>query len=95
MDNIHGPAETHQDESGRGSQLLFTAEQAAASLAICRTKVYELLRMGELDSVQIGASRRIPAAALAEYVERLRTRAKVPSSSWMPQAGHFRRPRCD
>jgi excisionase family DNA binding protein len=93
--NIDGPAETHQDESAGGFQLLLTAEQAAASLAICRTKVYELLRMGELDSVQIGASRRIPAAALEEYVERLRARAKVSSSSWIPNAGQFRRPRCD
>lgn len=34
--------------------LLLTAEQAASALAICRTKVYELLRSGELESVQIG-----------------------------------------
>ena len=27
-------------------QLLLTAEQAATSLAICRTKIYELLRNG-------------------------------------------------
>lgn len=52
--------------------LLLTAEQAATALAICRTKVYELLRSGELESVQIGASRRIPTAALEDYVQRLR-----------------------
>ena len=59
--------------------LLLTAEQAATSLAICRTKVYELLRNGELESVQIGASRRIPATALAEYVQRLRDASRVPT----------------
>ncbi len=55
------------------SQLLLTAEQAAATLAICRTKVYDLLRKGELESVQIGTSRRIPYEALTEYVRRLRS----------------------
>lgn len=52
--------------------LLVTPEQAAIMLSICRTKVYELLRRGELESLQIGGSRRIPSAALSEYVQRLR-----------------------
>lgn len=52
--------------------LLLTPEQAATSLAICRTKVYELLRSGQLESVRIGSSRRIPVDCLVEYVERLR-----------------------
>ncbi len=62
--------------------LLVTAEQAATSLSICRTKVYELPRNGELESVGIGTSRRIPAAALAEYVERLRAGQAVPTVAW-------------
>ena len=62
--------------------LLVTAEQAATSLSICRTKIYELLRNGELESVRIGTSRRIPAAALAEYVERLRAGQTVPTDAW-------------
>ena len=52
------------------------------SLSICRTKVYELLRNGELESVRIGASRRIPAAALADYVEQLRAGQAVPTDAW-------------
>jgi excisionase family DNA binding protein len=56
--------------------LLVTAEQAAALLAICRTKVYELLRNGELESVQIGSSRRIAVASLSDYVVRLQARAR-------------------
>ena len=52
--------------------LLLTPEQAGITLSICRTKIYELLRRGDLESVQIGASRRIPSAALSDYVQRLR-----------------------
>ena len=44
-------------------------------LGICRSKVYELLRAGAIESVRIGASRRIPVAAVTEYVERLRREA--------------------
>ncbi len=61
---------------GRASQLLLTLEQAATALAICRTKLYELLRTEQLESVHIGSSRRIPAAALGEYVERLRNKVR-------------------
>jgi excisionase family DNA binding protein len=67
-----------EGRSGQGnpdrplSPLLLTAEQAAATLAIGRTKIYELLRTGELESIQIGSSRRIPTAALEAYIEGLR-----------------------
>ena len=69
-----GPSLARDDETIRMSvgPLLLTAEQAAYALSICRTKVYELMRTGQLESVQIGASRRVPVAALDEYVERLR-----------------------
>jgi len=53
-------------------QLLLTPEHAAELLAVGRTKLYELLRTGELESVRIGAARRIPAAALTAYVDQLR-----------------------
>ena len=36
-----------------------------------RTTVYQLMASGELKSIKIGRSRRIPAAALEEYVGRL------------------------
>jgi len=51
-------------------QLLYTPEGAAQKLAQGRTTIYELMRSGELRSVKIGRSRRIPAA-LEEYVGRL------------------------
>lgn len=60
------------------SQLLLTAEQAAGSLAICRTKIYELLRSGQLKSVQIGTSRRIPVADLEAYIQGLRQTSRLP-----------------
>lgn len=53
-------------------QLLLTPERAAERLDIGRTTLYELLAAGEIASVKIGRARRIPAAALAEYVSRLR-----------------------
>lgn len=57
-------------------KLLLTPEEAARSIGLGRTKVYELLRAGALESVQIGAARRVPVEALREYVERLRGEAQ-------------------
>lgn len=57
--------------------LLKTPEGAAELLEVGRTKVYELMSSGELESVKIGRARRIPTAALADYVARLREQAKV------------------
>jgi excisionase family DNA binding protein len=53
------------------SQLLFTPEHAGAKLDMGRTSVYALMASGELQSVKIGRSRRIPAAALEAYVAKL------------------------
>ncbi len=53
-------------------KLLLTVEEAAERLALGRTMVYAELRAGRLESVRIGAARRVPADALARYVERLR-----------------------
>ena len=51
------------------------ARYTAAALGICRSKLYELLQAGVIESVHIGTSRRIPVAAMVEYVERLRQEA--------------------
>jgi excisionase family DNA binding protein len=51
-------------------KLLLTPEQAAELLSISRSKLYELIARGELDSVRIGASRRVPTAALEDFVAR-------------------------
>ena len=57
------------------NKLLLTASEAAEVLGIGRTKVYELLRVGAIESVRVGGSRRIPAEALHAYVEWLRAEA--------------------
>jgi excisionase family DNA binding protein len=54
-----------------GERLLLTLEQAAETLSIGRTKLYELLAAGALRSVRIDRSRRIPMSALLEFVEDL------------------------
>jgi excisionase family DNA binding protein len=56
-------------------QLLVTSEEAAQALRVGRSKIYELMRSGELRSVKIGGSRRVSVTALAEYVARLETDA--------------------
>jgi excisionase family DNA binding protein len=54
------------------SPLLLTPEQAAAELGIGRTRMYTLIAEGEVDSVKVGRSRRVPRQALVEYIDRLR-----------------------
>jgi excisionase family DNA binding protein len=53
------------------SRLLLTPEHAADKLDVGRTTVYALITSGELRSVKIGRSRRVPAAALEAYINRL------------------------
>ena len=50
------------------ARLLYTPRKAAVALGIGRSKLYELLRSGELESIHIGASRRVPARALDEFI---------------------------
>jgi excisionase family DNA binding protein len=52
-------------------KLLLSPAEAAAHLSIGRSKVYELMRLGQLRSVKIGMSRRIPQAALADFIATL------------------------
>ena len=53
-------------------KILLTVEEAAERLSIGRTKAYELMATGALQSVTIGRSRRIPAEALEPFVAMLR-----------------------
>ncbi len=50
---------------------LLRVEEAAEWLGLGRTKTYELVARGELGSVCIGRSRRVPVSALQTFVERL------------------------
>ena len=53
------------------SRLLYTPVEAAAALGISRSSLYVLLSREAIASVRIGGSRRIPVAALDEFVESL------------------------
>ena len=54
------------------NQLLLTPTEAARALGIGRSKLYELMQEGALESVHIGACRRIPTDALLTLVAELR-----------------------
>jgi excisionase family DNA binding protein len=62
-------------------RLLLTIEQAAQRLGIGRTLMYALVKDGDVESVQIGRLRRIPADALARYVDQLRTALPQPDDT--------------
>ena len=55
--------------------MLVRVEEAGDLLGIGRSTVYELIARGEIETVHIGRSCRVPVAALDEYVERLREAA--------------------
>ena len=51
---------------------LLTVKEAGRILAISRSSVYELIGSGQLETLHIGRSVRIPADAIASYVRALR-----------------------
>jgi excisionase family DNA binding protein len=53
-------------------KLLLTVDEAAHRLGIGRSHAYVYVLRGELPSVKIGRSRRVPVQALQEFIERLR-----------------------
>jgi excisionase family DNA binding protein len=48
-------------------RILLTPMEAADAFHIGRTKIYNLIRNGELTSIKIGKLRRIPVDAVREY----------------------------
>ena len=64
----------------RAEPLLYTIPEAATALRISRTKLYELLDSGDVESVYIGRSRKIPAEALRIYIDNLRARSSRPAA---------------
>ena len=52
-------------------KLLLKVEDVCERLSLGRSKVYEMMASGELRSVQVGRSRRVPAPALDELLARL------------------------
>ena len=60
-------------------RLLLTIPETTRRLNVGRTMTYELIMSGELESVTIGRARRVPADAVAAYVERLRSATRKPA----------------
>ncbi|MCF6467635.1 helix-turn-helix domain-containing protein [Nonomuraea sp. MG754425] len=58
------------------TRLLLTVPEAAEALAISRSKLYQLLATGAVDSIRIDGSRRIPVSALTDYITHL-TRKEI------------------
>lgn len=52
--------------------ILLTVEEAARRLRVGRTTCFALIRSGALESIMIGALRRVPADAPAAYLARRR-----------------------
>jgi excisionase family DNA binding protein len=70
-------------------ELLCTPVEAAHALGMSRSTIYLLMESGDVPSVRIGASRRIPAEGLRRYVARLAAGANDQG----PQAPGTRRTR--
>jgi excisionase family DNA binding protein len=58
-------------------KLLLTPVEAARALGIGRSTVYELMQTGQLESVRIGACRRVPAEAVHTFLLHLRRAASA------------------
>ncbi|GAA4875681.1 helix-turn-helix domain-containing protein [Actinomycetospora straminea] len=53
------------------TKYLWRVEEVAELLGICRSRVFGLITTGELASVKIGKSRRVPDDAVRAYVAAL------------------------
>jgi excisionase family DNA binding protein len=62
--------EAEREMQGHEPKLLLKVEEAAAALSLGRAKTYELVAAGQIESIQIGRSRRIPARALQDFIDR-------------------------
>jgi len=49
--------------------------EAADALSVGRSKLWELIASGELESVKIGHSRLVPSDAITDYVRKLRAKS--------------------
>ena len=52
-------------------RVLLTVEEVAEALHVGRTKVFDLIATGQLESVQIGRLRRVHVDAVRDFAKRL------------------------
>jgi len=60
--------------------VLYRVKDAMRMLKLSRTVIYEQLRTGRLGSVQQGRARLIPAEAIREYIQLLKTESRQEAS---------------
>ncbi len=70
------------EPAGGSNQLLLTVPEAAAVLRMSRAKLYELMRRGQVLSVLVGGSRRVPRTAVLAYVRELTELAERQQAEW-------------
>jgi excisionase family DNA binding protein len=56
-----------------GRKLLYRVQEAAELTSLSRTKLYERIAAGDIESVKCGGTRLIPHDALEDFVARLRS----------------------
>ena len=59
-------------EVGEDALGMFTVPEAAVLMRLGRRTVWRMVASGEIESVKMGRSRRIPRQAVADYQDRLR-----------------------
>lgn len=74
MPHLHAAAPDAADDP---TLILLTVEEAARRLRVGRTTCFGLIRTGALESIMIGALRRIPADAPAAYLARRRAEQRA------------------
>jgi excisionase family DNA binding protein len=63
------------------TRALYTVAEAVVLLNYSRSQVYELIRLGRLQTVSEGRSRRVPADSITAYVNLLILEAKEAGSA--------------
>lgn len=78
------PALSRLDPSARQRSevvLLLSIEETARALGLGRSKTYELIAAGDLETVHIGRAVRVPVDAVESFVQRLRRPREAGGSS--------------
>jgi excisionase family DNA binding protein len=68
--SLAGPVDTDRPAD---LVLLLSIQEAGRALGIRRSKMYELIAAGELETVHIGRAVRVPVDAIENFVARLRS----------------------
>jgi len=65
----HAPSRSANESPPGGDRLLLTPTEAARALGIGKSLTYELMGVGRLPFVRIGAVRRIPIEAVRRFIQ--------------------------